>query len=52
MESENAQLAKRLRNGAEWIKAHGRGTIRALQEDLEKAADVIEEIGERKDDRK
>lgn len=43
MESETARLAQRLRNGAAWIKAHGRGTILALQDDLERAADLLEE---------
>lgn len=42
MEGESGKLAKRLRSGAAWIGAHGRGTIRALQEDLEKAADVLD----------
>lgn len=42
MEGESGKLAKRLRSGAAWIGAHGRGTICALQEDLEKAADVLD----------
>ena len=46
MEGESDKLAKRLRSGAAWIGAHGRGTICALQEDLEKAADVLDGIGQ------
>lgn len=47
MESETTRLAQRLRNGAKWIKAHGRGTILALQDDLERAADLLEEKEQR-----